>query len=62
MLDSLGDLRSIRWPFWRRRISVFSLLRVDLLKVFDAIFGEGRRFVVAGAIEGSLDDLSKNAR
>src|ERR1700730_4412098 len=31
MLDSLGDLRSIRWSFWRRRISDFSLLRVDLL-------------------------------
>jgi hypothetical protein len=31
MLDSLGDLRSIRWSFWRLRISDFSLLRVDLL-------------------------------
>jgi hypothetical protein len=26
---------------------VFWLLRDDLLKVFDAVFGEGRRFVVA---------------
>jgi hypothetical protein len=29
------------------------LLRDDLLMVFDAVFGEGRRFVVAGVIDVS---------
>jgi hypothetical protein len=51
--DSSGDLRSIRWSFRRQRISVFSLLRDDLLKVFDAVFGEGHRFVIAGVIDVS---------
>jgi len=50
---SRREWRNRQWGFAERRISVFWLLRDDLLKVFDAVFGEGRRFVVAGVIHVS---------
>jgi hypothetical protein len=48
---------SLKDDQWKRHLSgkhsVFWLLRDNLLKVFDAVFGEGHRFVIAGVIDVS---------